>query len=109
MTTRFKGGLADGVTLLLQRAPLFLRAVKAADKKWDALDQPTDRPEPNEVVVAYRKVSDDGAAFIDFSGKGGRRAGMRCTSATYEYLDLQPPDEALRDSAKWRAWCEAQP
>lgn len=108
MTTKFNGP-ASGIRLTLRRAPLFLRLVLDAAGKWDALDQPDDEPGPSEEIHAYRKVSDDGGGFMDYTDRAtGRRKGFAFQSATYAFVDPQPDDATLRDTEKWRAWCLAQ-
>lgn len=73
--TSFAGGPAAGVSLLLRRAPLYLRAVTGPDGKWDALDLLDDAPAPNETVVAYRRVGTASAMMLDWTEKGKRRGG----------------------------------
>lgn len=117
--TRFHGGPADGVTLALRRAPLYLRAVfNGQTSKWDALacraclqarqarrDQLTDEPGPEELLVAvYRRCGEAGVCMLDWTEKGRRRGG-RFTMANYEFVEEQPDDETARSTEKWRAWC----
>jgi hypothetical protein len=109
VSTKFQDGPAKGATLTLRSAPQFLRVTVGPGGKLDALDQPGDEPEPDEGAYAYRKVSDDGGGFLDYTDRAtGRRKGMAFRSATYALADPQPPDEALYDAAGWRAWCAAQ-
>lgn len=105
MSTKFLDGPAMGVVLELQRAPLFLRVV-ADTHEFDALDLLTDKPELGEVIHAYRRVADDGWIHLDYTEKKtGRRKGKTIHSATYAVLDPQPPEDVLRDTAKWREFC----
>lgn len=107
--TAFEGGPAAGQKLWLRRSPLLLRVVlnRFAEKPaFDALDLLTDRPEPNELVYAYRLVKRDGHMHICARGKGARSGFMEI--ATYAYLDEQPPADVLRNNAKWAAWATAE-
>ncbi len=104
----FNGGPAGGVTLELRRAPLFLRVVIDEGDNVDALDQLADKPRPNETVYVYRRTKYDGPMFLCGRSKGH---GCRVVSmATYEYYlpVFQEESVDLRDTAGWRAWCEAQ-
>lgn len=106
--TRFIDGPAKGVTLMLRRAPLYLRVTirpmpGAGDKlPWDALDQPEDTPTPDETLVAYIRQGPASGAFID----GPRVAGFY-TLADYVMVPEQPTDAQMRDNAAWREWCLA--
>lgn len=105
--TKFLNGPASGVVLGLRRAPKYLRVVRdrfAVESKWDALDQLTDRPEPNEEVFAYRLVEYRGHAHICRRPTGGGYFAM----AEYAYVELQPPVDVLRNTAKWQQWAEDQ-
>lgn len=110
--TRFLDGPAAGRVLMLRRSPLYLRAVRGPDGKWDALDQLGDVPGPGEAVVAYRRVGEAGALHIDSTEcvKVGnktkrRRVGRWYGVAEYRVVDQQPADDVLRDTEAWRAWC----
>jgi len=50
--TRFLDGPAEGVTLMLRRAPIYLRVVHRGTE-WDALDALDDRPTPDETIYVY--------------------------------------------------------
>lgn len=102
---RFVDGPAANVVLMLKRAPLFLRVVRAIGGEWDALDQLEDGPKPDEAITAYKRRGPAGECHI--------RAAKRAASGWYamgEYavIDLQPADDILRDTAKWRGWCYEQ-
>lgn len=99
---RFLDGPAAGVTLLLRRAPLFLRAVNNRGD-WDALDQLNDTPAAHEAIVAYRRVAAPAIAHIN---RGGHGSGWYAL-ADYRVVVDQPAEAELRDTAKWRAWTEA--
>lgn len=100
---KFLDGPAAGVTLLLHRAPLFLRAVRDAQGDWDALDQPDDTPKPEETVVVYRRKGDSFTVHMDRRVKG-RRVGEWYSGGEYELAKDQPPDEVLRDNGAWQKW-----
>ena len=105
--TRFTDGPAAKQMLMLKRSPLYLRVVQNAKGKFDGLDQLTDEPGPDEQVCAYRLVSVDGWAMVDWTENGKRRGGC-FPSATYAVVAEQPDDATMRDTAKWRAWCYAE-
>lgn len=110
MSTRFQGGPAEGIILHLGRAPQYLRVVCGDGHcgQWDALDKADDVPEPDEVIYAYRKVSDDGGEFTDWTDETGRRRGGYLASATYTICAVQPTDHIMRDTVQWQQWCVAQ-
>lgn len=105
--TTFKGGPANGKTLMLKQSPAFLR-VTEENGKFDALDAVGDSPRPTEKIHVYALASKDGGAFIDFSGKAKRSSGFY-PIATYRYVDQQPPDNLVRDNAAWAAWAAGFP
>lgn len=103
--TTFTDGPAAGTTLSLRRSPLFLRAVQNYfTKTWDALDLVFDKPKHTERIVAYRRVSFDGTVHLCMSRGRGGTYGL----AKYAVIENQPDEAALRDTAKWQAWCQAQ-
>jgi hypothetical protein len=106
--TRFLDGPAAGQVLLLARAPLLLRVVKAAGGPFDALDRPDDEPRDHESITVYRRVGEAGWAMLDGRHRDGRRWGGRCAVAAYRVLTVQPGDGHTRTNDAWRAWCEAQ-
>ena len=108
MSTVFQGGFADGKSLLLKRSPLFLRVVKDKKGDIDALDLLEDKPEPDETIMVYRLVKRGGAAFVDGVDKKGKRWGGRFEIASYTVNQSQPSPEVVRDTAKWRAWTQAE-
>lgn len=101
--TIFNGGPANGKTMMLKRAPLYLRVTQAG-VKFDALDQLEDTPRPAEKVFAYYRVKDAGSVHIH----ARRGAGGFYTLATYALLDPQPTDAQMRTNAAWREWCVAK-
>ncbi len=112
MGIKFLDGPAAGELLSLGRCPLYLRVTHhlAGDgaHTFDALDQLDDRPDPAEEVWAYKKASDDGWVHYDYTDKQGRRRGRTEQLASYAYLYEQPPEDVLRDNAKWAAWAAEQ-
>ena len=73
---RFTDGPAAGRTLMLQRAPLFLRVTYDPNRlKWDALDPLTDTPIAPEQITVYRRVGEPSAAYLDWTENGRRRGG----------------------------------
>lgn len=93
--------------LVLKRAPLLLRFVlTGADwKTLDALDQPGDEPKPGERVIAAERRGGFGSVHVDGRDRKGRRTAEWYTTADYESVPDQPPQEVLRDRAEWEAWC----
>jgi hypothetical protein len=102
--TRFLDGPAVGTTLLLKRAPLFLRAVQDQAGTWDALDQLTDEPRADERIVVYRMVEGPTVVHINRgrNGSGFYRGGG------YLLVDPQPSDDVVRKTQLWRWWCAGQ-
>lgn len=109
MSTFLNGPAAD-VSLVIRRAPLYLRAVQSAKKgEWDALDQLNDEPKPKEKVFAYRKIRDVMKGFMDGQTKGGgRRTGTYFEHGEYVFVEPQPNDEIMRSREKWQEWCFQQ-
>lgn len=100
--TKFENGPAAGVTLMLRRAPVFLRVTQRGGK-FDALDQLDDRPHEREKLTAYALKERPGWASIRASNGGGGFFPV----ATYEVIEAAPDDATMRDETAWRAWCEA--
>jgi hypothetical protein len=100
------GGPADGVALVLKRAPLFLRVVYSEAKDdFDALDQLDDTPKSNETIYVYRRRAGAATyAFIDWHDGRGRK-GARCAIAEYQFIEQQPGDAHTRGTNAWRRWC----
>lgn len=106
--TKFNGGPANGQTLMLKRAPKFLRVTLKTERgkpKFDALDQPNDTPEATERIFAYEQFGEVGSAHINM----GRKGGGFYTLADYRFVPDQPTDAEMRNSVKWEKWCEARP
>lgn len=101
--TELLDGPAAGVALMLRRSPLFLRVTCSPRGNWDALDQLADEPRPRETVYAYRRVGRS-RGLVCVRGKGRGCYPM----VSYRVVEPQPPDEVLRDTARWRAWATAE-
>lgn len=103
--TTFLDGPAEGMALMLRRAPRYLRvtATRHADHlEWDALDQLEDQPRPGETLYAYEIEGEAGVCHIYRRGGG---SGWYA-HAQYRWLaDEQPDDATMRDSIAWRQWC----
>lgn len=101
--TTFTNGPAQGQTLMLKRAPRFLRVVEAAGK-WDALDQLEDQPQPNETIHVYVLQGKPGSVHLN----RGRGRGGWYVFANYQIYPQQPTDDQMRSTAKWRSWCQSK-
>jgi hypothetical protein len=110
----FLDGPASGQTLMLRRAPLFLRVchdagyAKAVCKKgrqeWDALDELSDVPRPGEKLYVYVRESHAGPIYVLMSSRNGSGWYER---ATYKLHSEQPDDETMRRTSSWQAWAQA--
>lgn len=109
--TSFQDGPAAGKTLMLKRAPFFLRVTvgpilddtDASNAKIDALDQLDDVPTATEQLFCYRLTAKPTSCHIRASkGRGGFFA-----IGNYVLVDPQPADAQMRDRAAWQAWVEA--
>lgn len=100
---QFLDGPAAGVSLLLNRAPYFLRAVVDSKGNWDALDQGDDLPKPDETIYVYRILVATASRFhLCSRGRGGVPSGWY-TEGQYKLVELQPSQEILRrDFDAWR-------
>lgn len=101
-------GLIFGPELWLRRAPTFLRFVRHGED-WstlDALDQFNDEPKPAETIIVARAV-ERGVIHID-GVLNGRKGGHWVGHVRYDFIEPQPPEDVLRDTAKWREWCLAE-
>lgn len=101
----FSDGPAAGRSLLLRRAPAYLRVTRhPLTGEFDGLDQPEDEPLAHEELTVYVLTMRPGS--ISVRGKGG--AGGRYAVANYVLHPDPPPDATARENESWRAWCEAQ-
>lgn len=105
--TTFTNGPALKAMLLLKRHPIYLRVIRDAKGKFDALDQLNDTPAEGERIIVYRLVSKEGGAFVDWTEKG-RRVGGYFPCATYELCEVQPDHATASDTTAWRKWCYEQ-
>lgn len=102
--TSFKDGPAQGQSLMLKRAPIYLRVVQDGDGMWDGLDQPSDEPAATEKVFAYKITGQPGHCHINM----GRGRGGFYPIAEYAICPDQPTDAEMRSYCQWAAWCEAK-
>jgi hypothetical protein len=105
--TSFTNGPAQDQTLMLKRAPIFLRVVQDNAGKFDALDQPEDTPRPGEKLYAYRIREKPGGCHLSIRCRGKRGGGFY-TIASYELVEVQPDQAFMADANHWGAWCHAQ-
>ncbi|MES2596044.1 MAG: hypothetical protein V4662_11940 [Verrucomicrobiota bacterium] len=106
--TTFTNGPAQGQTLMLRRAPFFLRVVKDGSN-IDALDQLSDEPAVNEAVHVYIRQPGAEANAIHLNvgrGKDGKRGGGWFSRATYQLCPVQPGDDVVRSVKAWESWCQ---
>lgn len=107
--SNFLDGPAAGATLSLGRSPYFLRVVRAAGGKWDALDQLEDTPAANEEIHVYRIASEPIIAHVDGRNPTtGKRYERWMSIADYVIHREQPDDQTARDKTAWPAWCAEQ-
>lgn len=102
---QFLDGPAEGETLMLRRAPHFLRVVISPRGNVDALDQIDDEPRPRERIFVYRLASTPSRYHIRCSPRSSSGMFMQ---AKYRLFDPQPADEVLRDTKEWQAWASLQ-
>lgn len=102
-------------TLQVKRRPLYLRFVRRPNRsgrcsrtayQWDALDQLDDTPDPAEEIIVAACVGKTSAHFDMV--KDGRRVGVWETIYHYHPIENQPPDDVLRDTAKWVDWASTR-
>ena len=100
--TTFQDGPAKGRTLMLKRAPIFLRVVVDARGKWDALDQVDDEPAADEKLYAYQLAENPGHCHIN----AGRGRGGFYPMARYCLISPQPAESEMRTTLAWIKWVE---
>lgn len=111
MPTTFIDGPAAGASLMLHRAPVYLRVViDASSGGVDALDQLDDVPAPGESLHAYQWDHADPALsrFHIRCSRGSKTPSGWYESANYRLVPDQPSDEIMRDVSKWREWCQGR-
>lgn len=103
--TTFEDGPAIGKTLMLRRAPLFLRVVVNENTgEVDALDQPDDSPRLDEVLYAY--VLTEAPHWAHFRAAKGR--GGFFNGGKYKLVQPQPSMEKMAGKTLWARWCERE-
>lgn len=100
----FSDGPADGISLTLTRAPLYLRVVQSDKEVFDALDQLDDKPALDERVYAYKRTSEVTSVHTLSQDARGRRVGRWHVRAQYQFIPIQPTQEVLRDGTLWVGW-----
>ncbi len=108
---KFQDGPAAGETLALRRVPKVLRVVCKRERcgrlnNWDALNELEDEPESSESIFVYIRRDDLGVSKYHLLLNPRRLSGWYF-NASYSFLAVQPADEIMRDTAKWRTWCDA--
>ena len=103
--TTFEGGPADNITLMLRRAPRFLRVVIDQGGEIDALDQPEDVRKDGEVVYVYERVGNATACFLTARSRSGQKISGQHAMAKYAFRAAQPPASILNDNGRWQQWC----
>lgn len=101
--TTFQDGPASEQRLMLKRAPVYLRAARARDGTWDALDQLQDEPEGDETMYAYVLVDRPGRCHLL---RSPRNLSGWYTIARYKLVEPQPPQEIMQDNARWAEWTD---
>ena len=102
---RFVDGPAAGQTMLLHRAPRFLRVVRGPGGKWDACDQLDDVPADDETITVYaRGPEKPGVLHVNM----GRLGGGWYVVAAYRLQPAQPADWQARETSAWQDWCRDQ-
>lgn len=97
--TTFLDGPGKGTTLMLRRAPMFLRVVVNGKGIVDALDQPDDISHAAEMVFAYEMVGEPMTMHVRRTGGGGFYAG-----GEYKLCSPQPTEGELRSTQLWIRW-----
>lgn len=100
----FLDGPAVGQNLTVRRAKFFLRVTVDGDK-WDCLNEYWDTARPHENLFVYIAVEKATAVHLKMAKRSESGWYALCQ---YRFLEPQPPDDAIRDNEKWRAWCMAQ-
>ncbi len=102
--TTFKNGPASGKSLMLKRAPHFLRVTQCGDA-IDALDQIEDSPRADEALTAYEIVGKATSCHLRLCGNARKASGFYMM-ATYTMVFPQPDEATMRDNELWRQWAE---
>jgi hypothetical protein len=109
---RFVDGPAAGVHLSLCSCPILLRVVRRQRlpdaAQWNGLDQRDDKPEMDDQIFLYCRKEEGQWFYVDGrDAKTGKRFGRTDWLVDYFHVADAPPDEVLRDTSKYHAWCEA--
>jgi hypothetical protein len=99
----FHGGIADGKSVSLHRAPILLRVVIGAHGEVDALDQPEDTPKLSESVQLYQLTREPTVMHICCRP---RSASGWYADGDYRLCPLQPDQATLRDNVAFFSWCD---
>jgi hypothetical protein len=99
----FTDGPADGVTLALRTAPVFLRVTRSTSGKWDALDLRDDVAKPSETIFVYARVGEASGVRICARGRGGSAIRGWWANATYQHVP-GVEGELVRSNAAWQRW-----
>ena len=91
----FADGPAFGITLVLDRAPLFLRVTQNGIT-FRGLANESDEPEPTEIIYVYLRVPGTRC-------KTATDQGIRLT-ACYQYFQPQPKEKLIFHNHSWRGW-----
>lgn len=97
--TTFSDGPAKGQHLNLKRTPIYLRVVEE-NGTWDALNEVEDEPKPSETVHVYLMSKHLGTCHIN----AGRGRGGFYNIVEYRHLDVQVPQQILRNGDQWTKW-----
>ena len=99
----FHGGIADGKSVALRRAPILLRVVVDPDGRVDALYDPDDLARPHERISLYILTKHPVHMHIRMANR--KQSGFY-SDGDYQLCPLQPDDATLRDNAKYFTWCD---
>ncbi len=103
--TRFLDGPAEGVQLMLCRAPVFLRVCVNAGAV-DCLDMLDDEPAEGETLYAYGRQGQATSMCIDYADRKTRKRKSKwLLAAEYRLVKEQPPAATMADSGLWKQWC----
>jgi hypothetical protein len=103
--SQFLDGPAADQSLMLRRAPFFLRVVQSRNGTWDALDQIDDEPKATEKLFVYVRVGGFTEMHLCARG-GGKSAAGWYQLANYRLHEEQPDDATMRSRERWQAWCQ---
>ena len=96
----FIDGPAKGIIMHLLRAPLLLRVTTSVTGEFDALDQVTDEPLPEEQIYVYRRQRKPNLVHVN----GAKSVRGFYLNTEYKYEPVQPPDHTMRNRTAWQQW-----